>query len=53
MRDRALPPALLDRWREDLPHTRVVELASAGHWPHEEAPGQVLSRVRQLLATTR
>jgi haloalkane dehalogenase len=45
MRDRALGPALLERWRTALPQARVVELAEAGHWPHEEAPAEVIREV--------
>jgi haloalkane dehalogenase len=43
MRDRALPPPLLDRWRQALPHARVVQLGDSGHWPHEEEP-EVVAR---------
>lgn len=49
MRDPAFPPRHLARWREALPHARVVELP-AGHWPHEELPDEVLAAVRELLA---
>jgi haloalkane dehalogenase len=38
MRDSAFRPNQLARWREALPHAEVVELAGAGHWPHEEEP---------------
>jgi haloalkane dehalogenase len=38
----------LARWREALPHTEVVELP-VGHWPHEEAPDEVLGAVRGFL----
>jgi haloalkane dehalogenase len=48
-RDRALPPALLDRWRVALPQAEVVELPEAGHWPHEEAPGEVAQRLTTFL----
>jgi haloalkane dehalogenase len=49
MRDRALGPQLLDRWRQALPQARVVELGDAGHWPHEEVPGVVVEELRALL----
>jgi haloalkane dehalogenase len=39
MRDSALKPALLERWREAVPHATVRTFADAGHWPHEEVPG--------------
>lgn len=50
MRDRALTPALLARWRQALPRARVIELAEAGHWPHEEAPAEVVERMAEFLA---
>jgi haloalkane dehalogenase len=50
MRDPALAPRQLARWREALPDARVVELEDAGHWPHEEAPDQVIDVIRDLLA---
>ena len=43
MRDSALPPAMLERWSAALPHARVVRIAEAGHWPHEEAPAAVVA----------
>jgi haloalkane dehalogenase len=52
MRDRAFAPALLARWRSALPQARVVELAGAGHWPHEEAPDDVVEALRAFLAHT-
>jgi haloalkane dehalogenase len=38
----------LGRWREALPRAEVVELP-VGHWPHEEAPDEVVSAVRRFL----
>jgi haloalkane dehalogenase len=49
MKDRAFPPRLLERWREALPEAQIVELGNAGHWPQEEAPGEVLRSVRAFL----
>jgi haloalkane dehalogenase len=49
MRDRAFPPRLLDTWRSALPHARVVEVAEAGHWPHEETPARVVEEMRNFL----
>jgi pimeloyl-ACP methyl ester carboxylesterase len=51
MRDRALPPAFIARWRAALPQAKVVELESAGRWPQEEAPEAVVARVKGLLAS--
>lgn len=45
MRDSAFRPTMLARWRAAVPHATVVELAGAGHWPHEEAPEAVAAAV--------
>jgi haloalkane dehalogenase len=52
MRDSAFRPHQLARWRALLPDARVVELADAGHWPHEEAPGAVVTAMRDFFAGT-
>jgi haloalkane dehalogenase len=52
LKDRAFPPAFLARWREALPGARVVEIPAAGHWPQEEAPGEVLDAFHSFLAAT-
>jgi pimeloyl-ACP methyl ester carboxylesterase len=51
LRDSAFRPHQLARWRQVLPAARVVELPGAGHWPHEEAPAEVLAALRSFLAT--
>lgn len=51
MKDRALAPRLLPRWREALPHARVVEVPDAGHWPQEEQPEVVVSALTDLLTS--
>jgi haloalkane dehalogenase len=51
MKDSAFRPHQLARWREALPGATVVELADAGHWPHEEAPAQVAAALRSFLST--
>ena len=48
MKDPAFGPHQLERWRSALPHARVVELP-VGHWPHEEAPAEVLDAVQRFL----
>ena len=50
MQDPAFPPQHLARWRSALPSARVVELP-AGHWPHEELPGDVLRAVSDFVTT--
>jgi haloalkane dehalogenase len=51
MKDTAFRPAQLARWRQALPHASFVELAEAGHWPHEEEPEAVTAAVRPFLST--
>ena len=53
MRDAAFPPYMLDHWRAILPQARVVELAEAGHWPHEEVPERVVDELKRFLTTMR
>lgn len=50
MKDPAFQPRQLARWREALPAARVVELAEAGHWPHEEEPERVIQELLAFLA---
>lgn len=50
--DKALPPYMLERAARGLPHARVEALASAGHWPQEEAPEQVLRLLDGFLPRT-
>ena len=47
-RDPAFHLPHLARWREALPRAEVVELP-VGHWPHEEAPDEVVAAVRRFL----
>ena len=51
MKDSAFKPHQLTKWRRMLPHAEVVELPSAGHWPHEEVPGEVLAAMTRFLRT--
>jgi pimeloyl-ACP methyl ester carboxylesterase len=39
----------LARWREALAQARVVEVANAGHWPHEETPEAVVGAMTAFL----
>jgi haloalkane dehalogenase len=47
MNDPAFGRRHLAKWKESLPHARVVELLT-GHWPHEEAPDAVVEAVRSF-----
>ena len=49
LKDSAFKPRLLDRWQQRLPHAEVVGLPDAGHWPHEEAPDEVIAAMRKFL----
>jgi haloalkane dehalogenase len=49
MKDPAFQPSQLARWREVLPDAHVVELAGAGHWPHEEEPERVIDELIDFL----
>jgi haloalkane dehalogenase len=53
MRDSALKPALLERWREGIPHARVRKFEDAGHWPHEEVPAEFNAALDEALLTRR
>jgi haloalkane dehalogenase len=52
LRDSAFRPSQLARWGQVLPQAEVVELPAAGHWPHEEAPADVLAAMRAFLGRT-
>jgi pimeloyl-ACP methyl ester carboxylesterase len=49
-RDSAFPPAMLARWQQAVPHACDTRLDDAGHWPHEEAPEDVIHTLRRILA---
>lgn len=47
--DRALPPRLLERFRQAWPQASIQELWGVGHWPHEEAPAEVAQALDEFL----
>ena len=49
MKDSAFLPDQLARWRTLLPDADVCTIDAAGHWPHEEAPEQVLRAIERFL----
>jgi haloalkane dehalogenase len=49
MKDRALQPDQLERWRGLLPGAHVETIAGAGHWPHEEEPARVIEAIERFL----
>lgn len=51
MKDNAFGPDVLAKWKAELPHATVTELATAGHWPHEEQPQACVDAVQRFLTT--
>ena len=49
MKDTAFKPHQLATWEVLLPHAQIVGVESAGHWPHEEEPEQVIEAVRAFV----
>lgn len=49
MKDSALQPYQLERWRLLLPQASVVRLEASGHWPHEEEPARVVAELQRFL----
>ena len=49
MKDSAFKPYQLARWRSLVPNASVVEIAGAGHWPHEEEPALVIAAMERFL----
>ncbi|NLG08882.1 MAG: alpha/beta fold hydrolase [Deinococcales bacterium] len=48
MKDPLMPAAYLARWREALPHARVIEAHDSSHFTPEEAAGTVTEAIRGL-----
>lgn len=49
LRDSAFQAPLLHRWQQAFPPATTTALADAGHWPHEEAPADVVRALREGL----
>jgi len=49
MRDWCFTPHFLDRFREFFPRAEVCRLDEAGHYVMEDAPDEVIERVRRFL----
>jgi haloalkane dehalogenase len=49
MKDSAFQPYQLARWESLLPEAQVVRIDGAGHWPHEEEPGQLIEALERFL----
>ncbi len=51
-RDRTIPTHHHRTLVQRLPDARSLEIATAGHYPHETAPGQLLPAIHTFLRTT-
>jgi pimeloyl-ACP methyl ester carboxylesterase len=51
--DKTIPPQHHHALAERVPHAVTVEIADAGHYPHETAPTQLLSALQTFLAATK
>jgi pimeloyl-ACP methyl ester carboxylesterase len=51
--DTTIPPRHHHALAERVPHAVMVEIAGAGHYPHETAADRLLSAIEGFLATTR
>jgi haloalkane dehalogenase len=49
LKDSAFKTDQLDRWQQRLPQAHVVGLPETGHWPHEEAPDEVIAAMEKFL----
>jgi haloalkane dehalogenase len=49
MKDTAFQPYQLARWQSLLPDADIRRLDSAGHWPHEEEPAEVVDAIARFL----
>lgn len=50
--DKTIPPQHHHALAERVPHAVTVEIADAGHYPHETAPAQLLSALQTFRAAT-
>jgi haloalkane dehalogenase len=53
MADRFVGAPHLARWKRELPAARFLELDGVGHFPHDEAPADVLAALEPLLDEAR
>ncbi|MEO8074861.1 MAG: alpha/beta fold hydrolase [Acidobacteriota bacterium] len=51
LKDTAFLPHQLAHWQQLLPAAEVCRVETAGHWPHEEEPAQVLTATEGFLRT--
>ncbi len=50
MRDFCFTPAVLEMWRQYVPHAEVTELPKAGHWVVEDAHEEIIPLLRDFLS---
>jgi pimeloyl-ACP methyl ester carboxylesterase len=51
-KDTTIPPHHHQSFAERVPHAVLVEIADAGHYPHETAPDQLLGAMEAFVAST-
>lgn len=49
MKDKFVPPRILEKWRERLPKAKVVEYEDAGHFVQEEKPREMIKEIGAFL----
>jgi pimeloyl-ACP methyl ester carboxylesterase len=52
-RDRLIPPPVGERFRRDIPGSRLVVFPELGHVPHEEDPQRTAEAVKEFLDSVR
>ena len=50
MKDPVIKPKYLQKFAAGFPHSDVLELAGAGHFPHEEEPEAVIQSMEEFLS---
>jgi pimeloyl-ACP methyl ester carboxylesterase len=53
IKDKFIPPNMLERWKKGLPHAQVIEFANAGHVVHEEEPERLAEVIGRSLTTVK
>ncbi len=49
LKDRLIPPRMLQRWISKLPDAKVITFKNAGHFIQEEEPEKTVEEIRKFL----